>query len=78
MQQNNMGILMQAMKNPQAFLQQAMQNSQLMQNPIFKNAVDMMQKGDNKGLEEMARNLCAEKGINPDDALKQIKSQFGM
>ena len=69
---------MQAVKNPQQFLQNAMQNTQLMQNPIFKNTVDMMQKGDNKGLEEMARNLCAEKGINPDDALKQIKTQFGM
>lgn len=75
---NNIGVLMQAVKNPQQFLQNAMQNTQLMQNPIFKNTVDMMQKGDNKGLEEMARNLCAEKGINPDDALKQIKSQFGM
>lgn len=60
------------------YLQNAINNSQAMQNPIFKNAVDMMRKGDNKGLEEMARNLCAEKGINPDDALKQIKSQFGM
>ena len=75
---NNLGVLMQAVKNPQQFLQNAMQNTDLMQNPIFKNTVDMMQKGDNKGLEEMARNLCAEKGINPDDALKQIKSQFGM
>ena len=75
---NNPMQLLQAMKNPQQFIQNAMQNSQIMQNPIFKNAVDMMQKGDNKGLEEMARNLCAEKGINPDDALKQIKSQFGM
>ena len=75
---NNFGVLMQAVKNPQQFIQNAMQNTQLMQNPIFKNTVDMMQKGDNKGLEEMARNLCAEKGINPDDALKQIKSQFGM
>lgn len=75
---NNLGVLMQAVKNPQQFLQNAMQNTDLMQNPIFKNTVDMMQKGDNKGLEEMARNLCAEKGINPEDALKKIKSQFGM
>lgn len=75
---NNPMQLMQAIKNPQAFLQKAMENSQMMQNPIFKNTVDMMRKGDNKGLEEMARNLCAEKGINPEDAIKQIKSHFGM
>lgn len=75
---NNLGMLMQAVNNPQQFLQNAMQNTQLMQNPIFKNTVDMIKKGDDKGLEEMARNLCAEKGINPEDAIKQIKTQFGM
>ena len=75
---NNMGILLQAIKNPQAFMQQAMQNNQINQNPIAKNAFDMYQKGDSRGLEELARNLCAEKGIKPEDALKQIKSQFGM
>ena len=75
---NNIGILMQAIRNPQAFLQQAMNNSQIMQNPDIKNTIDMMKRGDNKGLEEMARNLCAEKGINPEDAIKQIKSHFEM
>ena len=48
---NNFGMLMQAYKNPQQFLQNAMQNTQLMQNPIFKNTVDMIKKGDDKGLE---------------------------
>lgn len=75
---NNLGMLMQAYKNPQEFLQNAVNNSQLMQNPIAKNAIEMMQKGDNKGLEEMARNLCKENGVNPEDALKQVKSMFGM
>lgn len=76
--QNNMGILMQSMRNPQAFMQQAMKNSQINQNPIAKNAFEMYQNGDVEGLESLARNLCAEKGIKPEDALKQIKSQFGM
>lgn len=75
---NNPMQFIQAMRNPQQFIQNTVNNSQIMQNPIAKNAIEMYQKGDNKGLEEMARNLCAEKGINPDDALKQIKSQFGM
>lgn len=75
---NNLGMLMQAYKNPKEFLQNAVNNSQLMQNPIAKNAIEMMQKGDNKGLEEMARNLCKENGVNPEDALKQVKSMFGM
>lgn len=64
--------------NPTQFMQNIMSNSQIIKNPMIKNTFDMMQKGDNKGLEEMARNLCSEKGINPDEALKQVKSMFGM
>lgn len=75
---NNPLALMRAFRNPQEFMQQVMQNNQINQNPIAKNAFDMYQKGDSKGLENLARNLCAEKGINPEDALKQIKSNFGM
>lgn len=75
---NNMGILFQAIKNPQAFLQQAMNNSQIMQNPISKNAIEMYQKGDKQGLNQLADNLCKEKGINRQDFEKQIKSQIGM
>jgi len=75
---NNIFQMMNSVKNPQQFMQQIMNNSKVMQNPIAKNAMDMLHKGDNKGLEELARNMCKEKGINADDALKQIKSQFGM
>lgn len=76
--QNNMGMLMQAMKNPQAFLQQAMQNSQINQNPIAKNAIEMYQKGDKQGLNELAENLCKEKGTTMEEMTKKIMSQFGM
>ena len=76
--QNNMGILMQAIKNPQAFLQQAMNNSQLMQNPISRNALEMYQRGDKQGLNELAQNLCKEKGTSYEEMAKQIKSQIGM
>ena len=51
---NNMGILFQAMRNPQAFLQQAMNSSQFMQNPIAKNALEMYQKGDKNGINQLA------------------------
>lgn len=75
---NNMGVLLQAIKNPQAFMQQAINNSQFMSNPISKNALEMYQKGDRQGLNELADNLCKEKGINRQDFEKQIKSQIGM
>ena len=72
--------LMQMMKsgNPQHMVQQLMGNSQLMQNPIAKNAMQMAQKGDTKGIEQMARNMCKEKGLNPDEAMNQIKKQFNL
>lgn len=75
---NNIGILMQAIRNPQAFLQQAMNNSQIMQNPLTKNALEMYQRGDKDGINKMAENLCKERGLNPEEVINQIKSQFGM
>jgi hypothetical protein len=71
---NNPMQLMQMMKNPQAFLQQAMQSG----NPIMKNAIEMYQRGDKDGINQLAQNLCKEKGTSYDDMVKQIKSQFGM
>ena len=75
---NNMAMLMQAVKNPQQFIQQMMGNSQAMQNPMIKNAIEMYQKGDKDGVNQLAQNLCKEKGISYTDAINQIKSQFGM
>lgn len=75
---NNPIQFVQAMRNPQAFMQQAMNDSQLMQNPISRNALEMYKNGDRKGLNELADNLCKEKGINRQDFEKQIMSQFGI
>ena len=69
--------IIQAMKNPQAFMQQMMNNSQVMRNPMAKNAMEMAQNGNMQGIEQMARNLCKEKGLNADDVFNQIKSGFG-
>lgn len=75
---NNLIGLMQAAKNPQAFMQNLMNNSQINQNPIARNALEMYQNGDKQGLNELANNLCKEKGINRQDFEKQIMSKFGM
>lgn len=74
----NLFQLFSGIKNPQQFLQSMMNNSQVMGNPMAKNAIDMMQKGDDKGVEQMARNLCKEKGVNPDEIMQQMKDNFGM
>ena len=75
---NNPRQFVQAMRNPQQFLQQMMSNNKILQNPIGKNAIEMYQKGDRQGLNELADNLCKEKGINRSDFEKQIRSQIGM
>lgn len=62
-------------------LQQAlitMMKRQAGNNPVMNNAIHMMEKGDSAGVEQLARNLCKEKNLNPDDVLSQIKTQFGM
>lgn len=72
--------IMQMMKNggnPQQMLMNMMKQ-QAGSNPIMNNALQMMEKGDNAGLENLARNLCRERNINPDDAFNQIKGQFGI
>lgn len=75
---NNPLSFVQAMRNPQVFIQNMMKNNEVMKNPILKNTMEMAQSGNSKGVEELARNLCKEKGINADEALNKIKSQFGI
>ena len=72
-------MLMQMYKfgNPQQAIMNAMRN-QAGQNPVLNNALDMAEKQDAKGLEQLARNLCESNGVNADEMVKQIKSQFGM
>lgn len=72
-------MLMQMLRggNPQQAIMNAMRN-QAGQNPVLNNALDMAEKQDAKGLEKLARNLCESNGVNADDMVKQIKSQFGM
>ena len=72
--------LMQMMRsggNPQQALI-TMMKRQAGNNPVMNNAIQMMEKGDSAGVEKLARNLCKEKNLNPDDVLSQIKTQFGM
>ena len=45
-------------------------------NSPLGNAVNAASKGDQKTLEEIARNMCKEKGINPDDAFNQVKQMM--
>ena len=54
-------------------------NAQKMRsNPMAQNVQKMYETHDEKGLEEMARNICKERGIDADKLYGNIKNHFGM
>lgn len=69
---NNMINIAQIMANPQAFIKSIMSNSPIMQNPVMKNAMELYQKGDIQGLQNLANNVAKQKGTTVDDIRKQI------
>lgn len=63
--------------NPQQVLMNFMQQNSG-NNPILNNVMNMVQKGDQQGVEQLARNLMKEKGIDADQAVSQLRNQLGM
>lgn len=74
---NPINIFQMMKAGPKQFMQQMMGNNRMMSNPIMKNALGMAQSGNMKGVEELARNLCKEKGLNADEVFNQMKGKFG-
>ena len=62
--------------NPQQFMQQIRGNRQIMSNPMMKNTMQIEQNGDMKGVEQMARSICKEKGLDADEMFNNIKKRF--
>ena len=75
---NNPINLVKAFRNPQQFLNEAINNSAISQNPIGKNAIEMYQKGDMQGINQLADNLCKEKGMTREQVLQQIRQKYGI
>ena len=61
--------------NPQQVLGNILQN-QIGNNPIGNNLLSMMKNNDRNGIEQLARNLSKEKGIDADNMFNEIKSMF--
>lgn len=66
------------MNNLPPIVQQMLANNRMINNPMIQNALQMYQKGDMNGINQLAQNLCREKGVDMNEAIRQIKSQFGM
>ncbi len=77
MQMNPMQIIqmIKSGSNPQqliiSFLQQ--QN-----NPMANNLLQMAQNGNTSGIEQIARNICAQKGLDFDKEFNSFKQQLGI
>lgn len=58
--------------NPQQIIQQELSKN----NPVVMNLVNMIKKGDAKGVEQFARNFCKERNVDFDTEFQKFRSQF--
>lgn len=59
--------------NPQQLVMSMLQQ-QSNNNPLIKNAADLVQSGNMSGLETMARNLASQRGLDFDKEFNNFKS----
>lgn len=63
--------------NPQQAIQSIIENNpNFKNNPLAQNAMKMYQNGDTRGLQNMAENMCKERGITVDQAKQQVMGMF--
>lgn len=62
--------------NPQQMMGQMM-TQQLQNNPLFQRAQQMAHGKSPQELEQVARNLCQQRGIDLDSAMNQFKQMMG-
>lgn len=64
---------MMGISNPKDMAMNMLKNNT---NPIFANLTQMMEKGDDKGIEQFARNICKEKNIDFDKQFGEFMNNF--
>ena len=60
--------------NPESMLIQMLQQQNT---PMSSNILNMAERKDTAGLEQLARNLCQQRGIDFDSEFKAFKEQLG-
>ena len=63
--------------NPQQMIINILQQ-QAGNSPIGQNLLTMAQNNDGKGIEQVARNLCAQRGLDFDKEFAAFKQQIGL
>ena len=60
-------------QNPQQLVKQMLGN-----NPMASNLINLIGNKDAKGLEQMARNMAKEKGLDADKLYNDYKTKLGV
>lgn len=68
--------LMRSGGNPHAMIN--MLRQQAGNNPIINNALGMMEQGNTAGVEDMVKNICKGKGLDPNQVMQETRKMFGM
>lgn len=70
---NPIQMLQMLNQNPQQLVKQILGN-----NPMAGNLINLIGNKDSSGIEQMARNLAKEKGLDADKMYNDFKSRLGM
>lgn len=67
--------LVQSQGNPQQMVMMMLEN-QGAKNPIFSNLLQMAKKNDTQAIEQFARNVMKEKGLDFDEEFNNFKKTY--
>lgn len=59
--------------NPQQMVMQLVKGNS---NPMLSNLISLMEKGNDANIEDFARNICKERGINYDEEFPKFMENF--
>lgn len=79
MNTNNMQLIqfIKNSQNPQQLIMNMVQQ-QVGSNPLFSNIINLAQQGKTKEIENIARNMLKEKGLDFDKEFNSFRQQFGL
>ena len=69
--------MMRSGNNPQEMIMNMLQQ-QAGNTPVGQNVLRMAQNNDGKGIEQIARNLCAQRGLDFDKEFTAFKQKLGL
>ena len=64
--------------NPQSFMINMLESQGGARNPMIANLITLAKNNDNKGIEQIARNVMKERGLDFDKEFNDFKQQFGL